>query len=106
MGVYPLTMFLVGSHTYGKIKIGAKSKVTTGNTFSNPTNGCGPNETAIGSGHKYEQIIVGEESKVHCGDTGGGGSKGHDFVEIEVGESSTIHSGDIESLDIKERVFA
>jgi hypothetical protein len=79
--------------------------VDCGNTFSNSTNGCNVNGTAVGSGHVFKVVTVGDESKVHCGDTGVGSSGGHEFSELEVGENVTIHCGNFDSLDTKERVF-
>jgi hypothetical protein len=97
----------VGSHRYGKIKIGRNSSMTMGNTSSHVAV---PNAymsaESTGEGHRYEFITVGQGSRVHTGDTGDSGNmRAHDYGEIEVGDHSTIITGDFDSLATKEMVL-
>jgi len=97
----------MGSHRYGRIKIGKNSSTTIGNTASHiaASNGYSSAEST-GEGHRYELITVGQGSRVQIGDTGASGNmKSHDYGDIEVGDLSTVINGDFDCLATKEMVL-
>ena len=100
---YILTRFVVG-HKFGPATFGKKATVTAGNSSS--SNERRPNEAAAGKGHTYELIDVGNESKIHLGETGHGSLPWHEFQNIKAADSCVAHLGDFDDLETKEKVFS
>jgi hypothetical protein len=102
-----LTMFSVvnGSHSFGLIICSGKSAVSNGNTI-NPINEHVINGAAIGqtvgSRHKYQEIVISDDAKVHNGNIGIGKSEGHDFQRIEV-RGGKVKNGDFDDVATMEK---
>jgi hypothetical protein len=108
MQIYLLTRLVEYWNTYGIIRIGKKSKVTNGDTFSKlPLQypAIGP---AISRGSLYCNVVIGGECEVHNGVTGApptdakGGSV---FEMIEIDESSKVHNGNFDSVAVKKEAI-
>jgi hypothetical protein len=95
----------MSSHTFGNIEVGKDCTMTMGNIASPiaVSNAYGYSANAAGRGHTYQIITVGQNSRVHTGNTGAcGHMRAHDYGKVKVGDNSIIVGGDFDCLSTKE----